>query len=238
MARTRVTTTRYEIIQVASEFFFDVGFTATSPKMIAKELGLSTGNITYYFPSKEHLLLSVVEMLCDFQLKMLEKQANIGEDTIASLCLETLTVALACEESEIARDFFTAVFQSELCRNYLRENHVTRAKKIFKDKCGDWTDEQFEEAELLVMGLQYAVIAPNGAHLSTKTRVSGSLNQILGIYNTDEQTCQKVMQKILQVDCRGISKRVIEEFSSYVKKTNEETLLQMLNGNRKTKAQN
>lgn len=41
MARRRVVTTKYEIIQVASEFFMSVGYSNTSPKMIAEELGLS-----------------------------------------------------------------------------------------------------------------------------------------------------------------------------------------------------
>ena len=236
MARKRVTTTKYEILQAASEFFFNVGFSATSPKMIAEELGLSTGNITYYFPSKEHLLLAVVEHICDFQLKMLEEQDDIGTDSIASLCLETMTVAVACDESLIARDFFNAAFQSELCRNYLRQNHVERAKKVFKEWCSNWTDEQYEEAELLVMGLQYAAIAPNDAQLSTKTRVFGSLNQILGIYNIDEQTRQKEIQKVLDRDCRGISRQVLQAFVAYIKKANEEKLLQMLVGNRKSNA--
>ena len=234
MARTRVTTTKYEIVQVASELFFDVGFSATSPKMIAQELGLSTGNITYYFPTKEHLLLVLVEMLCDFQLKMLESESDIGVGSIASICLETMTVAVACDESEIARDFFTAAFQSELCRDYLRENHVERAKKILKKECSGWTDGQFQQAELLVQGLQYTAIAPTSADISLKTRIAGALNQILSVYNIDDKTRQEEIEKVLAKDCRGISKRVLKEFISFVKKTNEETLKQMLQSNRRS----
>ena len=231
MARTRVTTTKYEIIQVASEFFFDVGFSATSPKMIAQELGLSTGNITYYFPTKEHLLLVLVEMLCDFQLEMLEAEADIGIGSVASVCLETMTVAVACDESESARDFFTAAFQSELCRNYLRENHVKRAKRIFSKECECWSDSEFQEAELLVMGLQYAAIVPTNADIPLKTRIAGALNQILGIYNIDKETSQKEIEKALTRDCRGISKRVLDEFVNFVKKENEQNLEQMIKAN-------
>lgn len=42
-----ITTTKFEIVQVASEFFFELGYFKTSPNMIAKELGISTGNISY-----------------------------------------------------------------------------------------------------------------------------------------------------------------------------------------------
>ena len=238
MART-ATTTKYEIIQVASKFFMSVGYSNTSPKMIAEELGLSTGNITYYFPTKEQLLLVVVQMLCDFQLKMLEAEANIGIGSVASICLETMTVAVACDESEIARDFFTAAFQSELSRNYLRENHVKRAKKIFAKECSEWTNEQFHQAELLVMGLQYAAIISTNAEISLQTRISGALNQILNIYHIDTKTRQKEIENVLNRDCRGISKRVLEEFISFVVKQNEKNLERMIKDNRrKTKSTN
>lgn len=233
MARRRVVTTKYEIIQVASEFFMSVGYSNTSPKMIAEELGLSIGNITYYFPTKEHLLAVVVEMLCDFQWKMLEAEAGRGIGSAASICLETMTVAVACDESEIARDFFISAFESLLCRDYLRENHVERAKKIFAKQCGDWTDEQFHQAELLVMGLQYAAIVPTSADIPVRTRVAGALNQILSIYNVDEATRKKEIDKVLAKDCRGISKQVLEGFTRFVEKTNHNTLEEMIRGHRR-----
>lgn len=227
-----ITTTKYEIIQVASEFFFEVGYSKTSPNMIAKELGLSTGNISYYFPTKEHLLKVLVETLCDFQLKMLEAVADIGMGSVASICLETMTVAVACDESEIARDFFTAAFESLLCRDYLRENHVKRARKIFAKECSDWSDEQFHHAELLVMGLQYAAIVPTSAEIPVKTRVTGALNQILSIYNVDEATRKEEINKVLAKDCRGISKQVLEGFTRFVEKTNHNALEEMIRGHR------
>ena len=232
MARRRVVTTKYEIIQVAPEFFMSEGYSNTSPKMIAEELGLSTGNITYYFPTKEHLLAVIVEMLCDFQCKMLEIEADRGICSVASICLETMTVAVACDESEIARDFFTAAFQSELCRNYLRDKHVDRAKRIFAKECSDWTDEQFHQAEILIMGLQYAAIVPTNADIPLKNRIAGALNQILSIYNVDEDIRKEEIEKVLTKDCRVISKQVFREFIRYVERTNEETLELMIKGNR------
>lgn len=233
MARKRVITTKYEIIQVASEFFMSAGYSKTSPKMIAEELGLSTGNITYYFPTKEHLLAVIVEMLCDFQWKMLEFEADRGIGSAASICLETMTVAVACDENEIARDFFIAAFQSELCRNYLRCNHVERAKKIFAEECPDWTDEQFHQAEILVMGLQYSAIVPTDADIPLNTRIAGALNQILSIYNVSPESRQKEIEKVLAHDCRGISKRVLQEFMKYVERTNDQILEEILKSNRR-----
>lgn len=235
MTRRRATTTKYEIIQVASEFFFEFGYSHTSPQMIAKELDLSTGNITYYFPSKEHLLAVIVEMLCEFQAKMLEDEIDQGYGSAASICMETMTVAVACEESEVARDFFTATFESELCRNHLRNNHVERAKRIFVKECADWTDEQFHEAEMLVMGLQYAAIVSTDVDIPVKTRITGALQQILSIYNVDEKTKEREIEKVLSMDCRNISKRVLAGFTGFVERTNEHSLEEMIKSHRRTK---
>lgn len=232
MARTRVTT-KYEIIQVASAFFLDVGYSATSPKMIAQELGISTGNITYYFPTKEHLLAVIVEMLCDFQWKMLEEEAKRGVNSIGSMCLELMTVAAACEQSKIAKDFFVSTFQSDICRKYLRENHVERAKKIFAASCDGWTDQQYVQAEIQVMGLQYATIVSTDADVSLDVRISGALNQILSIYGIDEQTRKCEIDKVLAMNSYGIGKRVLDEFVKYVNLTSEEALEKAIRGNRR-----
>lgn len=233
MASKRVKTTKYEIIQVASEFFLSVGYSATSPKMIASELDISTGNITYYFPTKEHLLLEIVEMLCDFQWELIKKQTGNDTESVTSICLEMMTVVSACAGDEIARDFFTAVFQSELCRNYLRKNHEERAKKIFAKECVHWTDEQFSEAELLVMGLQYTSVVATDANVFVERKASRALDQILSIYNVDKEVRKAEIEKALSSSYRDSGKPILRQFIKYVEDTNRQTLENMLLGNRR-----
>ena len=63
--------TRLQIIQLAAKMFIEEGYDATSLSKIAKILDLSTGNITFYFKSKEHLLAVLVNELFDFQNLMI-----------------------------------------------------------------------------------------------------------------------------------------------------------------------
>lgn len=233
MARVSRSTTRTEIIQVACEYFFEKGYSATSPKMIASALDISPGNLTYHFPTKEHLLLVVVQMLCEFQWKLLGIEAEQGIDSVGSVCLEMMTVAAACQEDEIARDFFTAAFQSKMCRDYLRNDHINRAKRIFADHCNDWTDEDFVQAELLIMGIQYTTITADDSILPLKTRIRGALEYILNIYDIDNRTRQKEIDKVLQMDCRQLGRNVLTEFIKYINETNEQAFSKMLAGRRR-----
>ena len=221
MARKKVVNeTKNAIIRVAIEMFLERGFTNTSVRAIAAELGISTGNITFYFPSKEHLLRVLVEMLCDSQWSMLEQQADEEETALIAFCMETMTVAAACEQNEIARDLFLSVFQSELCRNLLRENHVARAERIFSEYCGDWTHQQFRIAEILVMGIQYAVIIPTDVEIPLSERIAGALNQILSIYGVPENNRAEKIRRILALDYNDIRQRVREGSLRYVDQLN------------------
>lgn len=226
MARPQ-STRKFEIIKTASEYFFSIGFSKTSPQMIAKKMNMSTGNITHYFPTKEHLLCVIVEMLCDFQWKMFQGGSEQDYGSINSICMEMMTVATGCEQSEIARDFFSAVFESEMCRNYLRNNHVKRAKQIFAKECEGWTNQDFEQAELMVMGLQYSTIAANDADIPLKIKISGALDRVLDIYRVDEMVRKREIEKVMNIDYKGISEQVISEFITFVNKTNSDALDEM-----------
>lgn len=221
MARKKVVNeTKNAIIRVAIEMFLERGFTNTSVRAIAAELGISTGNITFYFPSKEHLLMVLVEMLCDSQWSMLEQQADEEETALMAFCMETMTVAAACEQNEIARDLFLSVFRSELCRNLLRENHVARAERIFSEYCEDWTHQQFRIAEILVMGIQHAVIIPTDVEIPLSERIAAALNQILSIYGVPENNRAEKIRRILALDYNDIRQRVREGSLRYVDQLN------------------
>lgn len=220
--RAKKESTKHKIIRVSTQMFLENGYTATTVKMVCDKLKISKGNFTFYFPSKEDVLAELVEMLCEFQLKLIDYVADQGLDSVMSICIELMTVAAACAENEVAKDFFISAFQSPLCLEYLRNNHVERAKKIFAQQCSDWTDEQFVGAEILVQGIDYATIISDDSSLPLNDRISGALNQILSIYNVPEEIRKEKIEKVLAMDCRGLGKRVLTEFKAYVEKITEE----------------
>ncbi len=223
MAKTiRKENTRDKILRVSTHLFLENGYTATTVKMVCDELKISKGNFTFYFPSKEDVLAVLVEMLCEFQSKLIDYEADHGFDSVMSICIELMTVAAACDENPVARDFFISAFQSPVCLEYLRKNHVERAKLIFAEQCKGWTHEQFVEAEILVQGIDYATIISDTSSVPLNTRISGALNQILAIYNVPEESRREKIEKVLAMDCSGLGKRVLSEFKSYVENINLE----------------
>ena len=213
--------TKNKILRVSTTMFLEVGYSKTSPQMIAKELGISTGNLTYYYPTKEHLLAVLTDLLCKYQWKLIKDEADDGISSLLALCFELMTMAAACEESEVAKDFFVSTYQSPKCLEIIHNNDTARAKEVFAEYCPDWTDEQFREAEILVAGIEHATLNAIDKTVPLETRISGALNAIMTIYNVPEEIRRIKIDKVLAMDYRSIGKRIFNEFKEYVEKENE-----------------
>ena len=214
--------TKLEIITEATKQFLEKGYTNTSANAVAKALDMSQGNLTFHYPTKEHLLAILVDKLCDFQWKRMEQEANDGISSVLAICLDLTAMASACESDETIKDFFLSAYSSPLSLDIIRKNDAKRAKEVFGSYRPDWTDEQFAEAEILVSGIEYATLMTAGDPVPLETRIAGALNNILGIYGVPEETRQIKLQKVFAMDYITLGKRVLDEFKQYVTDANDE----------------
>lgn len=214
--------TKLEIITEATKQFLEKGYTNTSANAVAKALDMSQGNLTFHYPTKEHLLAILVDKLCDFQWKRMEQEANDGISSVLAICLELTAMASACESDETIKDFFLSAYSSPLSLDIIRKNDAKRAKEVFGSYRPNWTDEQFAEAEILVSGIEYATLMTAGDPVPLETRIAGALNNILGIYGVPEETRQIKLQKVFAMDYITLGKRVLDEFKQYVTDANDE----------------
>ncbi len=232
MVRRRINTTKYEIIRVATSLFLEIGYSATTPKRVCEILDISTGNLTYYFPTKEHLLAVLTNILCAFQGREVEEMTAEGSTSLLAVCMELAVMAAMCEESDIARELFLSMYSSPLCLEIIRKNDNERSKYIYGEFCTDWTDEQFVEAETLVSGVEYATMMTTGDSASLETRISGALNNVMRIYNVPEELRKIKIDKVLQMEYRELSKRALDDFKAFVEQATEQTIESLLESKR------
>jgi len=195
---------------------------------MAKALNMSTGNMTFHFPTKEHMLAELVDMLCSYQWKMMAEETREGYSSVMAICLELLTIASACEQDEVAKDFFLSTYRSELCMERIRRNDTARAKEAFRDYCPEWTEESFAEAEALVSGIEYATLLTTAGSASLEVRVGGALRTILSIYNVPEGVREQKIKKVLSMDYQTLGLDTLRKFREYVDQTTEQALFDLL----------
>ena len=220
--------TRLEIVQEASRQFLEKGYTNTTIASISKELGMSPGNLTFHFPTKEHLLAQLVELLCSFQWKRMEEEADEGYSSVMAICLELATMASASEQDPVMKDFFLSSYTSPLCLDIIRRNDAVRAGKVFASHRPEWTKEQFTEAEILCSGIEYATLMTAGDPVTLETRVAGALDNILGIFNIPEDQRRSEIRRVFDLDYRKLGSRISGEFRRYVEEANGQAFLELL----------
>ena len=224
----RAELTRHEIIRVAANRFLNNGYTKTTVASMAKALNMSTGNMTFHFPTKEHMLAELVDMLCKYQWKLMEEEAKEGYSSVMAVCLELLTIASACEQDAVAKDFFLSTYRSELCMELIRRSDKERAKEVFKEYCTDWPEEYFSEAETLVSGIEYAVFFTTSDSAPLEIRVGGALKTILSIYNVPKELRDEKIRKVLSMNYKKLGLDTLKKFREYVDQTTEQALFDLL----------
>ncbi|MBE6678269.1 MAG: TetR family transcriptional regulator [Ruminococcaceae bacterium] len=228
VARRRVNTTRLEIIQVAIEMFMKKGYSATSIKAVADVLDMSTGHLTFYFPTKEHLLAELVDILCNFQWAEVQKHVEEGETMVMAICLELTSMAAICEENDIVKDFYLSAYTHPMTLEIIRKNDAGRAKLAFEEYCPNWDDTRFAEAETLVSGIEYATIMTTGDSAPLDIRIAGALDNILTLYQVPQDIRSRKIEKVLGMDYKTIGRSVLKEFITFIKETTEQAFEELM----------
>ena len=230
------TPTKAIIIKAASELFFENGFSKTTATELCKKANISTGNLTFYFPTKEHILADLVKMMCDFQWKEMEKAADEGKSSLLAYCLELTTMVAVGEEIPEMQDFFIAAYAHRLPLDIIRANDVEKIKQVFAEYTEGWDGEKLIEAEALISGIEYATLSNTEHSASVEHRIEGALNTVMMLFGVPEETRKMKVAKVLAMDYREIGKTVYADFKKYVAETNEHNLKEMQNA--KCKMQN
>ena len=204
--------------------FLEDGYSKTTIRAIAAELEISPGHLMFYFPTKDHLLCEVVDMLCDYQWRLIKRITDEGASQLMAICFELTTMAAACEESEIARDLYISSYTHPLTLEKIRKNDAERAREIFGEYCGGWSDTQFLEAETLISGIEYSTLMTTESSSPLDVRISGALNTLMMIYNVPEEIRQDKIRKALSMDYRSMGKQILSEFIKFVNETTEAAL--------------
>lgn len=229
MARNRKPTpTKAVIVKAASEMFFEKGFSKTTATEICKRVDISTGNLTFYFPTKEHILSVLVQMMIDFQWKEMEAQTDEGKSSLLAYCLELSTLVAIGEDFPEMHDFLTAAYSHHMTLDLIRATDVQKIKQVFGAYTEGWSEEKFISVEAIISGIEYGTIMCTEHSASIEQRIEAALDTIMMLGAVPEDVRRMKIQKVLAMNYRAIGKKIYEEFKAYVIETNEHALEEVL----------
>ena len=183
------------IIKVASELFFEKGFSKTTSGELCRKTDISTGHLTFYFPTKEHILALLVQMMIDYQWKEMESAANDGKSSLLAYCLELTTLVSISEEFPEMNDFLIAAYTHPITLDLIRQNDTEKIKQVFAEYTTHWHDEKFTEIESIISGIEYATIMRTEHSAPIECRITESLNTIMMLFGVPEDVRQRKIEE-------------------------------------------
>ena len=191
---------------------------------MCEKADVGTGNLTYYFPTKQHLLAVLVQMMIDYQWKEMENATDEGKSSLLAYCLELTTLVAINEEIPQMNEFLVESYSHPLTLDLIRANDVEKIKQVFGEYTPDWDDEKYTEIEAIISGIEYATIMNTEHSATVEHRIEGALNSIMLLFGVPEETHKMKLGKVLAMDYLAIGRKVYEDFRRYVTETNAHAL--------------
>lgn len=210
--------TRYKILLCATKLFLEKGYTNTYVTAITNALKISTGNLTFHFPTKEHILAELIKELCLYQRQLEEGNEQTKYSKLKAYLHELAMFASICEENPNIKDLAVATYTYPLSLQIIRTNDTKRAMKVFGEFCPEWSEAEFIRAENIVSGIEYAMFrTENTEQISFEQRVASSMDAIMKIYEVPESVRRDIVAEVMATDYRTKGNYVFENFTNYVK---------------------
>ena len=213
--------TRELILQAAMRMFLDAGYAATSCSRLAKELKISPGNMTFYFPTKEHLLAELVEELCGYQHKAMQELLDEGESSLYAYCMELAAMAALCEASGAAREFYLAAYTHPMSLAVIQKNDVKKMGMIFRPYCPQFRETDYVFMENIVSGIEYATLASRTeGEITAERRVTRGLDSIMKLFDVPEEIRQAQIEKVMKSGFWSRGTDFLRDFMAFTEEVN------------------
>ena len=216
-------------MQVAMKMFLEKGFTNTSAKAISNELNISTGNLTFYYPTKEHILLELTKEITEFHTKCINKVSKEHDD-LFSYCWEISSQIMLCEENEQAKDLYLAIYSYPKTLHYVKDWTAEKNKKILGERLSDWTPERFRRVENVTCCIERSALTePCTENYTIEDKIRLILTCLLKIYDISFEEREKVINEILKTDYHKMGHDLLKQLTKYVEKQNKQALNEAIN---------
>lgn len=136
-----------KLLQKSFDLFAQKGYAALTTRELAQELGVSTGTLYHYFPSKAALFEQLVEELC--QQDVVKATTEIEKAKTLTAKLEALGKFMDTQETNCIKQMFLLL---EYCQQHEKEEGQ-------KTKFFERIDERYHQAVMDVIGVKDPAIA-------------------------------------------------------------------------------
>lgn len=175
--------TQQKVLRAAVALFLEKGYTRTTTGEIAKAAGIGQSSFFHVFPSKEALLLELVQRMFSGQFALAGQHSG-EQDPVLLYAVETALQLHIAELTEPLRKLYVTAYTLPSTSAYLYRSTAKRLEGIFGDYLPDAEAKDFYEMEIASTGMMRSFMAvPCDVYFTVERKIARFLECALKLYN-------------------------------------------------------
>ena len=203
--------TQQKVLRAAVALFLEKGYTRTTTGEIAKAAGIGQSSFFHVFPSKEALLLELVQRMFGGQFDLAGQHSGT-EDPVFLYAVETALQLHITELTEPLRELYVVGYTLPTTSAYIYRSTAKRLQAIFGPYLPSAQPKDFYEMEIASAGIMRGFMSvPCDLYFTIEAKIARFLDCALKLYDVPEEKRQAVTAAVLRLDLHAMAAGIIQK---------------------------
>ena len=203
--------TQQKVLRAAVALFLEKGYTKTTTGEIARAAGIGQSSFFHVFPSKEALLLELVQRMFAGQFDLAGQHSG-AEDPVFLYAVETALQLHIAELTEPLRELYVMGYTLSSTSAFIYRSTAARLQKIFGPYMPGAQPKDFYEMEIASAGIMRGFMAmPCDLYFTMEAKVSRFLDCSLKLYNIPAERRAAMTAAVLSMDLHAMAAGMIRK---------------------------
>ena len=203
--------TQQKVLRAAVALFLEKGYTKTTTGEIARASGIGQSSFFHVFPSKEALLLELVQRMFAGQFDLAGQHSG-AEDPVFLYAVETALQLHIAELTEPLRELYVMGYTLPSTSAFIYRSTAARLQKIFGEYLPDAQPKDFYEMEIASGSIMRGFMSvPCDVYFTMEAKISRFLDCSLKLYDVPKEKRAAITAAVLQMDLHTMASGIIQK---------------------------
>ena len=204
--------TKQRILTVCVRLFLEQGYKETTITQITEEAKVTRGSFQNLFPTKDAVLMELVETMFSGQFGAARTITGGGLPPVYAYAAETAIQLTLTELNENLREIYLEAYTLPDTAEYIHLHTTAELKEIFGANFPGYSDSDFYEMEIGTAGLMRGYLARKcDIHFPLERKLARFLTASMRVFKVPEAEQEGALSFVAGLDIRSIAENVMEK---------------------------
>ena len=204
--------TKQRILTVCVRLFLEQGYKETTITQITEEAKVTRGSFQNLFPTKDAVLMELVETMFSGQFGAARTITGGGLPPVYAYAAETAIQLTLTELNENLREIYLEAYTLPDTAEYIHLHTTAELKEIFGANFPGYSDSDFYEMGIGTAGLMRGYMARKcDIHFPLERKLARFLTASMRVFKVPEAEQEGALAFVAGLDIRSIAENVMEK---------------------------